>query len=225
MITKRISLTLAAIVGAGLALGTGAGAQVIVQTFTIPTGTTVPFSQILTFNKFDSTLGPLTSITLSLNASILANVDIFNGNSSSNGYSNTSATVAESVTGPGASVAAFTVTAGPFSGTAAPGLTVLPNKFASHSATLNVSAVNFGLYSGIGGGTGTLTAGALKPTITGTASGSNIQNVFFGGTATVGQVITLTYTYQNIPEPGTTTFLAAGVLGSLGMVIRRRKTQ
>jgi uncharacterized protein (TIGR03382 family) len=77
-------------------------------------------------------------------------------------------------------------------------------------------------YEGVGSMTGLINVASTSGTYSGTAG----PNIFFGGSATAGAVITLTYLYQpagTIPEPGATTFLAAGVLGSLGMVVRRRR--
>ncbi len=98
MITKRISLTLAALLGIGLAIGQGAGAQVIVQTFTVATqglpitGVTGDF----TFNKFDSTLGTLDSVTVTLSTSITATVDVFNTSGNTESFSTPTAAASDS---------------------------------------------------------------------------------------------------------------------------------
>jgi len=81
---------------------------------------------------------------------------------------------------------------------------------------------DWGFYEGVGVQTGVLNAAASSGSYSGVAN----PGIFFGGSATAGATITITYLYQpagTIPEPGATTFLAAGVLGSLGMVLRRRR--
>ena len=71
MIRNKTGFALIALVGAGLGVCRAASAQVIVQTFTVPNGTALPFSQNFNFNKFDSNDGTLNSVTLALNASVL----------------------------------------------------------------------------------------------------------------------------------------------------------
>jgi hypothetical protein len=225
MITRRISLSLATLVGVGLALGTSAGAQVIVQTFTIPTAPTSSINDTFTFNTFNSSLGILGGVTLTLSTSITAEVDIFNSSGGNLAFTQAEASIPVTLTGPGPTIVNETATAGPFSGTATPGFNAFPGLTANASNTVAVPQADWGLYENPPSGlTGTLTATSAS----GSYSGSGSSDLFFGGSATAGGTITLTYLYQaagSIPEPGTTTFLAAGVLGSLGMVIRRRKKQ
>jgi hypothetical protein len=228
MITRRISLSLAALVGVGLALGTSAGAQVIVQTFTFgsPTPQNVPINDTFTFNTFNQSLGLLGGVTLTLSTSITAEVDIFNSTGSNQAFTNAEASIPVTLTGPGPTVVNETATAGPFSGTASPGFNAFPGLTANASSTVNVLQANWLLYENPPSGlTGTLTATSTNGNYSGSGAGGAL---FFGGSATASGTITLTYLYQtagSIPEPGATTFLAAGVLGSLGMVIRRRKKQ
>ncbi len=224
MITKRISLTLATLVGIGLAIGQGAGAQSIVQTFTVPTGTVVPFSQNFTFNLFNSNLGLLDQVTLALSTTITAEVDVFNSTAVNQTINNATASIPVTLTAPDSITDVATGIAGPLPPEIAnPGFNAYGGNTATANTTQNVPMADWiPFYEGIGPGTGTLTAAAAA----GTYSGQANPGVFFGGSATAGATITLTYLYQpagTIPEPGATTFLAAGVLGSLGMVLRRRR--
>jgi len=222
MVTRRISLTLAALVGIGLAIGQGAGAQVIVQTFTVPTGTVVPFSQNFTFNLFDSTLGLLQSVTLSLSTSITAEVDVFNSLASPQAFTNGNASIPVTVTAPDAVTETATGVAGPVAGTANPGFNAFPGLPASASTSQTIPMGDWGFYEGVGPMTGNINAASTS----GTYSGNANPGVFFGGSAVAGATITITYLYApagTVPEPAATTFLAAGVLGSLGMVLRRRR--
>jgi len=221
MITRRVSLSLAALVGIGLAVGRGAGAQVITQSFTIPSQA-VPFSNNFTFNLFDSTLGVLGQVTVSLSTSITAEVDVFNSLAVNQSFTNATASIPVTLTAPDAVVLTATGVAGPVSGTAIPGFNAFPGLTANASSSQNLPMADWGFYEGIGPMTGNLTASAAS----GTYSGNANPGVFFGGSAVAGGTITIVYLYQpagTIPEPGATTFLAAGVLGSLGMVIRRRR--
>jgi uncharacterized protein (TIGR03382 family) len=221
MITRRIRLAHATWVGVGLALATSAGAQVIIQTFTIPAGTSVPFSQNFTFNTFNPALGILGNVTLSLATSITAEIDIFNSNAIPQTFTNATATIPVTLTGPGPTTVLATAMAGPISGVATPGINAFPGLPANASTTMNVLPANWGFYENPPSGiTGTLNVSAAS----GNYNGTPIPGVFFGGSATAGATVTLEYDYQAaIPEPGATSFLAAGVLGGLGMVLRRRK--
>jgi uncharacterized protein (TIGR03382 family) len=222
MVTKRISLTLAALVGIGLAVIGSADAQVIVQTFTVPTGTAVPFSQNFTFNLFNTSLGTLDTVTVALSTSITAEVDVFNQTGSSQTITGATASIPVMLTAPAGISETATGVAGPVNGIAGVGDTAFQGLPASANQSLNVPLIDFSSYEGVGPLTGTLTAAATS----GSYSGSATTGVFFGGSATAGATVTVTYLYQpagTIPEPGATTFLAAGVLGSLGMVFRRRK--
>jgi hypothetical protein len=222
MISRRISLTLAAIAGIGLAIGRGADAQVIVQTFTVPANSSLPINDNFTFNLFNSQLGSLGFIELQLSASITAEVDVINISNSPQTYSNATASVPITLTAPAGFTETATSVAGPESGTAAPGETELTGLPASASSNNNIPQIDWGSYVGVGTLTGNINASSTSGTYQGTGGNS----VFFGGNATAGATITLTYFYIPtgfVPEPGTTTFLAAGVLGSLGMVLRRRK--
>jgi hypothetical protein len=222
MLTNRTSLSIAALAGIGLAMGSSASAQTIVQTFTVgPPAVSVPFSNSFTFNKFNTALGVLGSVTLNLNANVTAEVDVFNTGGTASAFTNATATIPLTLTAPDTVITGNAV-AGPISGTANPGANAFPGLPANINQTTNIASLFFPDYEGAGMGTGTLTAASSA----GTYSGTGNSNLLFGGNASVTETITLTYNYQSagtVPEPGTVTFLAAGVLGSLGMVIRRRK--
>ena len=223
MITRSISLTLAVLAGIGLAIGRGADAQVIVQPFTIPSQS-VPFTNNFTFNLFDTSLGTLNSVSIALATSITAEVDVVNFTPNPQPFTNATASIPVTLTAPDAITETATGVAGPINGTATVlnGITPFSGLQTTASQSTNVPLADFGFYEGIGPMTGTLIASATA----GNYSGSANPGVFFGGSAVASGTITITYLYQpagTIPEPGATTFLAAGVLGSLGMVFRRRK--
>jgi hypothetical protein len=178
---------------------------------------------LVSFNKFDSNIGTLTSVTLTLNANMTAEVDVINQNAVNEHFTNATASVPISVTGPDSSVITATPAVTPFGGTAVPGTNAYTNLQATASATESIVNSNFGYYSAASGGTANLTALVNNGTFTGTGP----RNVYFGGLGTVSETITLTYNYAHnpgsVPEPNSAVLCAAGVLASLGSVIRRRK--
>jgi hypothetical protein len=219
---KSSSFLVAALSAAVMISGSRSNSQVLVQTFTIPTGTLAPFAtQNFTFNKFNPLLGELNGVTLSLNGTVAANVDLFNSNAVPTAYSGVTYGLHESVTGPGGQVEAFAISTSPaLSGTAAVGLSGPFALTGSKSGTDTVPNVDVSIYRG--GGTGTLTATSNTPSYNGGGAGVSVL-----GTApppTAGDVITLTFYYTPaIPEPGAVSFLAAGALGGLGVFVRRRR--
>jgi len=226
MVTKRNSLSLAALVGIGLALGASSQAQVIVQTFTIPL-TPTPFTSSFTYNNFDTSLGELFGVTITLNTSIVATVEVVNKTAVTQNFTNATATVPLELTGPGPVDITATAVAGPFSGSvlgAPPAVTFFPAPPANASTSVTLPSSEFSLYEiPPSAATVTLTVTAGAGSYTGTANGGTL---LFGGFASASGTITITYQYApagSIPEPGTTTFFAAGILGSLGLVLRRRK--
>jgi len=225
MITKRISLTLATLVGIGLAIGQGAGAQVIVQTFTVPAGSNVPLTNgNFTFNLFDTTLGTLDVVTVALSTSITPTIDVFNSSGGPQSFSNATATIPITLTAPDGITATATAVAGPVSGTVTGVFTQFPAGTAFSNSSQNVPVGDFSFYEGVGPVTAPLDVTSTNGSYAGTGPANG--TIGFGGSATAGATVTITYLYQpagTIPEPGATTFLAAGVLGSLGMVIRRRR--
>jgi len=227
MISRRVSLTLAAVAGLGLVIGRGADAQIIVQTFTVPS-TAVPWNPPVgfnfTYNLFNSTLGVLDSVTLQLATSITAEVDVFNETGTGpQTFTNATASIPVTITAPDGITGSATGVAGPISGTALPGFNAFPGLPANANNTQNIPMADWlGFYEGVGMSTGIINASSLA----GTYSGTSVSGVGFGGSAVASATITLTYVYQiagTIPEPGATTFLAAGVLGSMGMIVRRRR--
>jgi uncharacterized protein (TIGR03382 family) len=221
MVIRRFSLTLAALAGIGLAIAGGADAQSIVQAFTIPTAA-VPINDTFTFNLFNTNLGTLQQVNLALSTSITAEVDVLNFTDSNQAFTNATATIPVTLAAPDAITEVAIATAGPISGTAVIGSNAFTGLASNANTSQIVPMADWSFYEGVGPMTNTLNASSTS----GTYGGSANPGVFFGGSATAGGTITLTYLYQpagTIPEPGATTFLAAGVLGSLGMVLRRRR--
>jgi len=225
MLRKCTSFGLVAASGAILCTGATAKAQVIVQTFTIPTNT-VSYSTSENINLFNSTLGTLNSVTLDLSTSITADIQVFNGTGLGYSFTAAEASVPVQAIGPAGTLTTTAVTP-PINGTvtAAFGVTNFPGQTATADNSITLTSTpNLAAYTGFGGGTSSIAVNGILGTyflVNGTPSGIAIF-----GSATAGGTLTLTYNYTKaavLPEPGVTSMFAAGVLGSLGMVIRRRR--
>jgi len=220
--SKKIAVL--AMLGAGLVIGKTASADSIVQNFTIPTQT-VPFTNPFTFNLFDTTLGTLNSVTIFLGTSATAEVDVINLSPGAKAFSNATATIPITATGPAAITVTDTLTAGPVSGTTNPAAfstTAVPGVTGSTSNSVGVPTIDFGSYEGVGGGTALITAASSAGTYGGTGTG-----VAFSGSATASGTVTVTYDYTPFsaatPEPGTWGLLVAGASTGLVLVRRRRR--
>jgi len=229
----------AAALAAGIVVTAGtAKANTITQLFGIPTQD-VSFAQGFTYQLFDTNLGTLTGVSIRLQTTSTAEIDIFNSTGSPISFSNANASFPLTVTGPPGATTYIseTVVAGPISGVANPG----PNAFPGLSSTndsgfVAVPNVDWALnFEAAGGGPSTpqqviVTAGP------GTYSGTSAPGLLFGGSAQVSGTfdtppfglvgVTLVYTYTSgtpgAPEPGTWALvIATGSVSVLGL--RRRR--
>jgi len=179
---------------------------------------TVPFSTTKLFNLFDSNLGTLTSVEVILNTTATAEVDIFNITGIPQAFTGATATVPVTATGPGGASASTAPTAGPFSGTANPGLNSFPGLTASAMGTSFPSVAPYEAPSG-GINLVTLTVAGVN----GNYSGSAAPGVFFGGSATASGTVQLIYTYTStVPDGGVTLALLGSAL--TGLAFARRKS-
>jgi hypothetical protein len=229
-ITRLTSVASAGI--ALLALSATVKAQVITQTFSVPT-TATAFSDPITYNLFNSNLGVLQSVTLSLTSTVTANVNFYNftelggpfGPPTTESYTNATASVPVSVGGPGGLTASVTGTAGPFSGSSSVFETVIPGAPQTLSDSVTITS-GLGVWeSPPGSATGTLTASAGA----GTYGGSSVTGLTaFGGSATANEAITLTFTYTPpvaTPEPGAWALVLASASVSFAGLLRKRATK
>ena len=200
----------------------------------------VSYTTPVTLAQFNPTLGTLQSVVLSITGTESAVVTVQNSNLTAQAFTNATAAVPVSITGPSGLVASSIVTAGPFSGTVPaavvyslpapfpPTVTVngtissAPLTGTSPTGMANVAPADFHFYVGTGLSTISLSFTALQASFGGSAN----PGVYFGGNASAGALVSITYTYLPsmtvVPEPATFVALASGLV-CLGLVRLRRK--
>ncbi len=176
------------------------------------TAQTTPFSDAFTLTSFNPALGTLTAIAIDFSSTTTANLSVFNSTGSAGSFTNGSASVPLTVTGPTGVTNNVTATstfasgaygapAGPYSYPGSPVNTVAP--------TFNVASANFASYTQPGAANVGFTVAGNSGTYGGTAA----NGVFFSGNATAGGTTTITYTYT-VPSTGTPEPATMGLLGS-----------
>lgn len=184
-----------------------------------------PFSTTFSVPLFNSSLGTLNSVTLSLVSNIVGRIDVFNNLSAPQGFTNAFATIPVTVTSstPDATVVSAVATAWLASGTAAPGFPIssFAGIAASASNSVSVLPVNVVHYIGLDGGSALFTAASTG----GSYGGTSVPGLFFGGSAVADGSFTVRYDYNAVsavPLPATALLFGSGLL-SLGAAWRRRR--
>jgi hypothetical protein len=214
-----------------LALATGASASTISYSAAIPTQSNqfASFSDHFNLTKFDTNLGTLTGVTLELNATGTASVDVISvgaGGAFTGAYTSFNFTL----NGPDGSLVQVLLEAGPFSGTVAASTSVtpvthriIPGSSVAGTFTTSVSASNWVNYEGAGVQPLALIAD-LPNVVSRGSPAAGTALIFFGGFAAAGGTAEVIYTYDAAPtpEPATLTLFGSALLG-LGAIRRYRR--
>ena len=206
----------------GAAVGAAASATTLSFSHTIMPQPT-PFTTAFTLNSFDAALGTLTGVEIIVDDTAIVSVEIFNTTSSPQPFTNASAVVPLSVTGPGGVTLNSSVTAGPLSGTAKSFESSFTGLYASNVV---VQAIAPGAFSNFEG-SGTQNLQFNVSSGNGTFSGTGGNGIFFGGSAQSGGTIDVDYTYTTfpgLPEPANWALMIVG-FGVTGGILRRRRSE
>lgn len=180
------------------------------------------FPVMLTFPKFDTSLGTLTNILITLASTNSAQATVANIGSAMT-FANAQAFATAMMTDLEGTNLAATLETIPFSGSIGSGTPASPTYVfgtalqGPATATLNVNSANFGLYEWAGVGPNNFT---LEVDATAQGSGSGGSALFFGSTANAYGSAQINYYYSGAtPEPDAAS-LAALAIGALAV---RRK--
>jgi len=215
---------LGAMLLAGVAILGGVGsasAGSLTQTFT-HASSAVPYTYDFSANQFNPIQGTLTSVVITVTSNIIPTVSVFSTSSTPEAFTNATASVPVTLSGPASLTLSVTATSAGISGTANPGT----NNFAGSPVTASVGTTlssGFGDYVGTGVNNLSFTFGAGD----GTYSGSGDSSLFFGGSAAADATITITYNFTAlaVPEPSSIVLLgSSGVFGLFGWRTFRRRT-
>jgi hypothetical protein len=184
-----------------------------IKTFSQPMPTSsVPFTYTFPLPGFNTSLGTLDAITLALKTTGTVEVDVENLNFSPESFTNATASIPITLTGPAGVTTTVDLSAGPLSGTAAPFFNAFPGLVASATGSVSVLPADFVDYEGLG-----LIGSVSIDATPGTYLGNSASNVSFGGSATASAVATVSYAYDpsssTIPEPATMSLLGGALLG------------
>lgn len=213
------------VLSGALVLCTGAAHAAFVEYSTTIASNPTPFSTTVSVPLFDSQLGTLNGVTLSLMSNIVGRIDVFNNLSTAQSFTNAFASIPVTVTShtPDATSVTAVAISMVASGTATPGfpITSFTGIPATASNAVNVSPVNFASYMGSGGGSALFTAASNG----GSYGGTSLPGLFFGGSAVADGNFTVRYDYDAVsavPVPAAAWLMGAGVL-SLGAAWRRKR--
>lgn len=233
---KRLALA------AALSLGLAAPAFANVIRFSHSTGTASgasPYSENFTLGRFDSNLGTLTDILISMSFNVTGSVSVQNFNAVSESFTSASSWLPITLTGPASTTISASAGTAPVSNTVgaavvayvAPyGWMMQPGSFSqtgltgTPSSSTHVGPSAFSAYEGAG--SALLNFSYLAGD--GIYGGSSVAGVYFGGSASANGTISIAYTYTPglikdgaVPEPEGLALLGLS-LGAL-VLARRRK--
>jgi hypothetical protein len=172
----------------------------------------LPWTENFQVPQFNTNLGTLTGITLTVNAQFTGEVDIYNTTGSAQPFANAYSIEPVTVTLP-STLGQISVTpqaASGISGTANVGFNAFPNAQATFSQYMPIN--NFSPFEGSGTAVFTIAASGGPYGIFG---GSSVPGVFFSGQiASSGDAaVTVTYDYASTPVPGAVWLFGSGLAG------------
>lgn len=181
-----------------------------------------------TLPDFDSSLGTLESINLTLTITNCSKIQVFNNSNQSVDFTNASLNLLGSVSGPGGTTLNTSVTASIPSGTAHLGLNCFPTTKNSTTVSSLLDPSLFSLWQDQDGNVVDLSYVKGDPTFAGTALGNGL---FFGGEIKGYGKVTVEYTYLSggngspiaTPEPAGGYLSAIAAAGMMFMLFGRRK--
>ena len=217
---KRMNLRSIVLTGS-LVLCVGAANAAFIEYNTVLAPSSTPFSVPL----FNSSLGTLNNVSLSLVSRIVGRIDVFNNLGTPQAFTNAFVSIPVTVTAntPDATSVTAVAIAALASGTAAPGFPIssFTGIVGTASNSVNVLPLNFAPYIGLGGSSASFTANRTD----GTFGGTSVPGLFFGGSAVADGLFTVRYSYDAVsavPVPASALLLGSGLL-SLGAAWRRKR--
>lgn len=211
-------------------IGSSSGTQAASVTYQSTTFTGVtPYTQNLSVTKFDTSLGTLTGISITVSSQASAAIGVINTGGNDAAFTNASASSQVTVSTTVGTTTSVDVTAstGNVSGIAAANATTNisgPLGALVTSGAAIISAADFGNYEGSGSGTVDLKVDAGI----GTYTGSGVSGLFFGGSTTVASYVSVTYEYTPaaaVPEPTSSAMFGIGVVLAVGLGWGRRRRE
>jgi hypothetical protein len=173
----------------------------------------------LSFLAFDTSLGTLTAINITLESTLTARVRVNNLEGTPLTWTSATGSISTTVTGPaGTSTSNALSISDNTGGTLPPNSEYIGDFFnANDSDMVSVNPANFAAYTG--GGTFNINVSSSPYAVT----GSGDDGLLYGGNASVLGSVRLEYVYTSvaIPEPGTLALLAPALLMG-GVVVARR---
>lgn len=221
---KRMNLRLIVLTGS-LVLCVGAANAAFIEYNTVLAPSSTPFSTTFSVPLFNSSLGTLNNVSLSLVSHIIGRIDVFNNLGTPQTFTNAFVSIPVTVTAntPDATSVTAVAIAALASGTAAPGFPIssFTGIVGTASNSVNVLPLNFAPYIGMGGTSASFTANRTD----GTFGGTSVPGLFFGGSAVADGLFTVRYSYDAVsavPVPASALLLGSGLL-SLGAAWRRKR--
>jgi len=212
-------------------IGGSSGTQAASVTYTSSTFTGVtPYTQSLSVTKFDTSLGTLTGISITVSAQAEASIGVINTTQSDLAFTDASSTSDVTVSTTVGSTASTNVSAstGLIAGIALANSTTNvsgPQGALVTSGAATIAPADFGNYEGVGVGTVDLQVDAG----TGHYSGTGVSGLFFGGSTTVASYVTITYEYTPaaaaVPEPTSSAMFGIGIVLAVGLGWGRKRRE